>query len=499
MNIEPSSKIYMLKNVPLDGTYEHTLYFSSKQEQYNYFSSMIKFSFDYQTYQRVNSGVVRIEKKSELCYDCNYIMFQNTDWGSDKWFYAFITKVEYVNNSLTNVYYEIDVMQTWWFDYSLKQCLVEREHVSDDTIGKHTLPEPISFTDDYYDKIQINNSEYVLETVVSYAVGLKKQVGSGESPKPLMIIGCPVSTEIYIFNDYTSLSDFVKDLEDPGSIVAFITVIPREISNLIGQEGRISKSDVTPRLTTKSIPRSILTSAPSGYTPKNKKCYVYPYNYLYATTGSQEAIYTVENNTGDFTFNYHWSFSANPSCLMVCSSYNDTHKTLQLSDYPQIPYSADITAQWNMAKEQNKLDALSSALSSSNIVEIGGSLIKSTYQGAITDEKYSHMSPSTFNTASDYSIFCARRNRVLFSRVVLKDEPLKVLDDFFSKFGYQVNRVKVPNTHNRPHWNYVKTSGCVITGSVPVDDVRKICSIYDSGITFWKNASEIGNYSLDNS
>ena len=31
------------------------------------------------------------------------------------------------------------------------------------------------------------------------------------------------------------------------------------------------------------------------------------------------------------------------------------------------------------------------------------------------------------------------------------------------------------------------------------DDVRKICSIYDSGITFWKNPSEVGNYSLDNS
>ena len=30
------------------------------------------------------------------------------------------------------------------------------------------------------------------------------------------------------------------------------------------------------------------------------------------------------------------------------------------------------------------------------------------------------------------------------------------------------------------------------------DDMSKICSIYDNGITWWKNGSEVGNYSLNN-
>ena len=71
--------------------------------------------------------------------------------------------------------------------------------------------------------------------------------------------------------------------------------------------------------------------------------------------------------------------------------------------------------------------------------------------------------------------------------------------DYFDMFGYATHRVKIPNRSIRPHWNYVKTNGCVLRGNAPADDVRKICTIYDDGITFWKNGDEIGNYSLDNS
>ena len=77
-------------------------------------------------------------------------------------------------------------------------------------------------------------------------------------------------------------------------------------------------------------------------------------------------------------------------------------------------------------------------------------------------------------------------------------EYAKIIDDYFDMFGYAKKKKKIPNTSIRPHWNYVKTNGCVLSGNSPADDVRKICGIYDNGITFWKNASEIGNYSLDN-
>lgn len=45
---------------------------------------------------------------------------------------------------MCNVGFEIDVMQTWQFDMNIGECLVEREHVNDDTPFKWLAPEPFT-------------------------------------------------------------------------------------------------------------------------------------------------------------------------------------------------------------------------------------------------------------------------------------------------------------------------------------------------------------------
>ena len=118
MYIEPNTNIRILKNVPLDNTYDHTIYFSDESSQIAYFQGLQKYNLANYTYQRVNRGVARVGIKSDLLYDCNYIMFQNTNFGS-KWFYAFITSVEYLNNETSEIRFEIDDIQTWFFEYQL--------------------------------------------------------------------------------------------------------------------------------------------------------------------------------------------------------------------------------------------------------------------------------------------------------------------------------------------------------------------------------------------
>lgn len=93
---------------------------------------------------------MRVGLSADACYDCNYLMFQNSGFGS-KWFYAFITSVEYVNNAVTEISFEIDVMQTWFFNYSVGECFIEREHSASDEIGENLVPETV------------NVGEYVLE------------------------------------------------------------------------------------------------------------------------------------------------------------------------------------------------------------------------------------------------------------------------------------------------------------------------------------------------
>jgi hypothetical protein len=102
MYIAPNSTIILLHNCPLDKTYDHTLTFTSALAQQNYFKSLAKYTFNDQSYTRYQRGVLTIQKKAEDLYDCNYLMFQNTSFGN-KWFYAFVTAIDYVNNVTSRV------------------------------------------------------------------------------------------------------------------------------------------------------------------------------------------------------------------------------------------------------------------------------------------------------------------------------------------------------------------------------------------------------------
>ena len=80
---------------------------------------------------------------------CTYLRFKN-DRSVDKWFYAFITNLEYVNENTALVEYEIDVMQTWFIQNgSVRPCMVLREHVTDDVFTHNLEAEPVG--SDTYD------------------------------------------------------------------------------------------------------------------------------------------------------------------------------------------------------------------------------------------------------------------------------------------------------------------------------------------------------------
>jgi hypothetical protein len=77
-------------------------------------------------------------------------------------------------------------------------------------------------------------------------------------------------------------------------------------------------------------------------------------------------------------------------------------------------------------------------------------------------------------------------------------ETARILDDYFTMYGYRINRVDTPNIHARKHYTYIKTVGCNIRGAMCNEEITRIESIFDNGITFWVNGNAIGSYSLDN-
>ena len=89
-----------------------------------------------------------------------------------------------------------------------------------------------------------------------------------------------------------------------------------------------------------------------------------------------------------------------------------------------------------------------------------------------------------------------RDANLYFYHCHVRDDEVKRIDDFFSCFGYSVNKVKAPNLTGRQYWNFVKTQNAVIAGDMPASSKDAIGRIFDSGITFWHNGDNIGNYAI---
>ena len=176
MNIIPTGVVELYKNISLDPSYTKTFFFKNAVEQDTYFTTTIAtqkvLTNNHVTYQREKRNTIRLQLDDRVhiddngyvnikdVYNCNYMRFRNTDVTTtpfiNKWYYAFILDIEYVNNTTIEVTYEIDLMQTWLpkhtevvdnqtvvyeNDYELGSCFVVRNHPDHDVTGDNLQPE----------------------------------------------------------------------------------------------------------------------------------------------------------------------------------------------------------------------------------------------------------------------------------------------------------------------------------------------------------------------
>lgn len=494
MIIEPNSNIKLLKNVPLDKTYNHTIYFKTLSAQTNYFASLVKHNLPQQSYQRVNKGVARIGLSADKCYDCNYIMFQNTAYGT-KWFYAFITKVEYINNAVCEITFEIDVMQTWFFDYQIKMCFVEREHSVTDVIGDNIVEEPVELGE-----VVSLGTLYQTYSNLGMKIVVASSVDSGGKPVEGAIWqGLYSALNYYIFDTDTtgveSCNTLIASIIEAGMGDSIVSVFmcPTEFAHAIRTPQKIK------------IKKEKETMA-GGYIPKNNKLFTYPYSYLIVSNGQGTAgafAYELFSDTDDeMTFQIDGTLSCNPEGICYPVNYKhilyDYDSGILMNNFPQCSWTGDAFKAW-LAQNIGSIalsfgSSLASINNPKNIVSGAKGVV-----GTIADTINARLLPPQANgsTSNSVNVILDRYN-YFFNKVSIRPEYAKLIDDYFTMYGYATKIVKIPNRNSRPHWNYVKTNGCVISGSVPADDIAKICEIHDKGITYWKKGSEVGNYSLNN-
>ena len=204
-----ASSIRFISGVPFLNDYHNVRHFESEADQIAYFNGK------YNVHSMTQTSIVTGEKGSYIkanvsidkLYKTNYVVFLNPDFGN-KYFYAFITHLEYANIGMTRVYIEVDVMQTWMFDYQIKPSYIERQHCTlRDTAGNpiiNTIPEQLDFGSEYdiiAEDVQYPSRYMYLVTVTSKVIsytdkemGTKASLASGYvgSPSPLFYYIFPV-------------------------------------------------------------------------------------------------------------------------------------------------------------------------------------------------------------------------------------------------------------------------------------------------------------------
>ena len=136
----PSTAVYLC-NTPLKSDNKNQISFNSREEQFSYFNGLAVRRFSDFTYQR-KDNIIRVPINAEVLFNdgVNYVMYDNKNF-SNRWIYAYITEIEYINANVSHIHIKTDVFQTWFLDCEILPSFVVRETVINDDLFKHTLPE----------------------------------------------------------------------------------------------------------------------------------------------------------------------------------------------------------------------------------------------------------------------------------------------------------------------------------------------------------------------
>lgn len=359
--ITPQTDVYLLK-VPLEINDINQLTFSNSTTQYNYFFNLPKRQFDNFTYQR-KDGVLRIPDYFDELLEYNYVMYRNEAY-SNKWFYAFITGMEYKSNGTTDISIKTDVWQTWQFDLTYKPVLIDREHPNTDVAGDNTLPEglelgemvcngsttnfgggnPDPVNKRYYTVIEVSQIENRGESgTISYrwisgSHDLTPSINEIERGTiPLIVGGTFAGSSSGIIRTPSDITHLF-DTAGLGDSIVNVYILPSELVpafNEVEITATPQESSI-PVLTMDGIGIPIATistinmgttnftkpSTVNGYSPKNKKLLTYPYCYFNISNNSGTVMpYRYEDFNGTISFGVEGTFGVSGSTKAIPQNY----------------------------------------------------------------------------------------------------------------------------------------------------------------------------------
>lgn len=520
MTITPQGQLYLCKT-KLENDYKNQLTFSNETAQLSYFNSVIEHTFDNYTYIK-KDNVIQVGKNIDEIIDCNYLFYKNTGF-TNKYYFCFITNMEYVNENCTRITFETDCYQTWLFQIKYKQSFVEREHVNDDTIGLHTIPENLETGD--YISCNLQPTFYSMPETC-FVVATTEQITTSYSTFNQLL---PIGLYYYGLTTLQGIKDLIKilDTAGKGDTVNSVFVTLKDFFSSWGTmtdvNGQISSSIRFDYSNTVEITK--VNYLGDNYIPKNNKLLTFPFSFLQVSNHSGQIInYNWENfnlldiaSDGKIKFDIKGTITPGGSMKAFPINYNNIlnnyDDNIVIGKLPIGAFNNDVYTNWLTQNGVNiGLNVLSSGLqvaSGIGMMATGGGALAGAgniANGALSiantlSSVYQH---SLIPDSVSGNVNCGDVNFTLgltnleFKRMSIKNEYAKIIDDYFSMFGYKVNTVKVPNITGRSNWNYVKTINCNFDGDIPQTDLNIIKTMFNNGVTLWHNPSTMYNYSNSN-
>lgn len=266
------------------------------------------------------------------------------------------------------------------------------------------------------------------------------------------------------------------------------------------------------------------------------KTAIYPHGYLGNTTGSVIDFTNgiINNNicdvpiVDDYTASY---MQANRNSIATTNKYAMDNALRGVSQNN----ANNRLNNFMVDKQQkyNEMDMYAGALSNALSLNLGG-VVNAGYQGIknydLTEGKRASMNlnnefanrnlminaeqaigmtqakiadinniPPTVSNLGNNTMFDTGYKNMHFYVMIktVRDEYATQLTNYFKMFGYKVNKLEIPNTKSRTHYNYIKTVDANIVGNIPANDLSAIKGIFDKGVTIW-HTDNVGDYSLTN-
>lgn len=503
--ITPSSTVRFL-NVPFSPSQNNVLKFTSTESQITYMESKIVYTLSNCTYFREGDGeYLRVNKVVDALYNCNYVMFQNSQFGN-RWFYAFIEKLIYKNGNVSDVVLKMDVYQTFQFDYSIQQSFIERQ----------------SFIGDYFNTLSDTPSTGDLKTVWWYEKVLNGKYFILFNSDPTMEDTTKTGNSYPIIGQY-SMPCYMAICTTPNEMSEIVQAVANKgrgdriqacyyapcFVGLDGYERQLlPKGDLNinqPYINTiHNMPVELLSENMTlniDYQYMFKKEISYPYAKLEIVdriTGKYiELDISKFQNPLQPQFNLMFSITDNVEYKVIPLNYNgidySIENALVINPSSDLPTFSNSYSKYlkdnqgsNMINGVMSTMGMIGSIATGNVAGAVGSF--GSIANVINADSVARKQPNQVsNIKGDAFEYVNYQSSIYFRLKVMDSDHMKIARNFWNAYGYPIRRIdNFNNTSKR--YTFIKTVGAnIVADKIPTIYLRELEAIFDNGVTIWND------------